>query len=97
MIPISNNLKESVRVKLKIAVLSLDFTKHACAFIRIQSIFQSLSEQISYRQIVNSHGGGIDVDETAIKWADIIIIQRAAPRQGSQELIDKIFASGCSV
>ncbi len=83
--------------KLKIAVLSLDHIQHACAFIRIQSIFQSLTEQVISRQIVSNTNGRVSIDRSAIPWADLIIIQRTAPREESQDLIEEIFASGCCV
>ena len=83
--------------KLKIAVLSFDHIQHACAFIRIQSIFQSLSEHVVCRQIVSSYEGRVNIDRSAIPWADLIIIQRISPRKDSQELIDEIFSRGCCV
>ncbi len=82
---------------LKIGILSLDYINHACSFIRVQSILQALTDKVLYRHIINTNKSPFEIDKAVIDWADVIIIQRVAPRQELQELIEKIIASNCCV
>lgn len=82
------------RKKLTIAVFSLEFPQFACAQIRVISPCRALSPYVSLAWGAKSDGTICTTDLEAIQKADMFIIQRFYPRQGSLRFLEQMFATG---
>jgi len=81
--------------KLKVAVFSLDLPNYACGHIRLAAPSASLSGQMELNWEVKLEAGRYNVDNiNIIKEADLIVIQRFFPRKETEDVINRILASG---
>jgi GT2 family glycosyltransferase/glycosyltransferase involved in cell wall biosynthesis len=79
---------------ITVAVFSLDSPEYACAQIRLLSPYQHLRQSIRYIWGATFNGRHCTTNLDAIAKADLIVVQRFYPRQGSLPYLEQMIASG---
>jgi len=92
--PIQRVAAGSVEPKLKVAVFSLDAIDDACAVIRLVAPLQRLGKKVTLFWGASSDGTTCSTNLDLIEAADILVIQRFYPRNGTLPFIERMLASG---
>ncbi len=79
---------------LRVAVFSLDHPATACAVLRLVAPLSRTSPACKIAWCANLTKDGATVDDSAVKHADVVVIQRMFPGPEHQEVLSRIFASG---
>lgn len=80
--------------KVRIAVYSLDLPRYACPQIRIIRPFERLRSHFEVKWGVQHHGNDAAIALDALKWADMVIIQRYFPLKETWPVVEAILSSG---
>jgi GT2 family glycosyltransferase/glycosyltransferase involved in cell wall biosynthesis len=87
-------IKHSVELPLKVGVFSLEAPGDACAAIRITGPLEMQGERVQLLWGAVSDGTICTTNLDMMNEADIILVQRFYPRQGTIPYIEKMLASG---
>jgi glycosyltransferase involved in cell wall biosynthesis/radical SAM superfamily enzyme YgiQ (UPF0313 family)/spore maturation protein CgeB len=79
---------------LRISVFSLDSAEDACARIRLIAPLERLGKKVELLWGATSDGTSCSTNLDMIGAADLIVVQRFYPRQGTMPFIERMFASG---
>lgn len=79
---------------LKVAIFSLEGLDDACAQIRLIAPLEALGGRITYRWWATVVDQSCNSDLDAIDGADLVVVQRFFPRNGTVEILKKILDSG---
>lgn len=77
-----------------IAVFSIDNPDYACSRLRLGGPLGALGDDVKVLWGVVSENGSARVDTSILRAADLVVVQRIFPRQGTRPFIESILASG---
>ncbi|MBK8000463.1 MAG: glycosyltransferase [Verrucomicrobia bacterium] len=85
---------DALQQPLRVAVFSLDHPATACAVLRIIAPLSRTSRPCQMVWCAKLTKDGAVVDDSAVKHADVVVIQRMFPGPEHQEVLNRVFASG---
>ena len=79
---------------LRIAIVSFDDPAFPCARIRVLDPLAKCGNAVEVRHALAHTAGGWTFDESALDWAELIVVQRGVPRADTAALCERVLGAG---